>query len=355
MNSLSRLRQAMADQSVDALLVTTMLNVRWLTGFSGSSGIALVTPDDAVFVTDSRYTIQAQQEVTGMEAVSFSSPTTQKDVVSGILQDWKVKKLHFEPTVTVGTLKSWENEFEDIDWVDAPSMIEELRKIKSAEEIQKIRNACKLADACIDHISGRIQAGVSEYDLGLEVEFFYRRQGAELAFDPIVVSGPNSARPHGTPGERVLQVGDFVTVDCGGRLEGYCSDITRTFVVGEASDRHQAVYGAVLESQLASCNACRVGNTGIEVDAVAREILGKHDLAQYFGHGLGHGLGLNVHDPGSLSPRSTDTLQAGMVMTVEPGVYIEGFGGVRIEDDVLVTENGPEILTSWSKELTVLG
>jgi Xaa-Pro aminopeptidase len=199
-----------------------------------------------------------------------------------------------------------------------------------------------------------LQPGATEYDIGLEIEFFFRRNNADLAFAPIVVSGERSARPHGHPSEKRLESGDFVTMDFGAKLNGQCSDLTRTVVIGEATDRHRQVYAAVLEAELAGIAALKPGAKARDVDAIAREVLGKAQLAEYFGHGLGHGLGSVVHDLGRLAPTSTDIIEVGQVWTVEPGVYIPGFGGVRIEDDVLVTESGPEVLTHTPKEFLVL-
>jgi Xaa-Pro aminopeptidase len=199
-----------------------------------------------------------------------------------------------------------------------------------------------------------IQPGVSEYDIGLEIEFFFRRSGAEVGFAPIVASGPNSARPHAHPTERKLAVGDFVTLDIGCKLDGYNSDMTRTFVVGEASDRHREIYDLVLKAEVECIEMLKPGANGRDVDGRAREILDEKDLAKYFGHSLGHGLGRAVHDYGRLHISADQPIEVGQVWTVEPGVYIEGFGGVRIEDDVLVTENGPKILTHYPKDLRIL-
>jgi Xaa-Pro aminopeptidase len=199
-----------------------------------------------------------------------------------------------------------------------------------------------------------IQPGVSEIDICLDLEFFIRRQGADIAFPSIVVSGNRSARPHGKPSEKKLEVGDFVTMDFGARVKGYNSDITRTVVVGEATQRHRDVYDAVLETQLGAIDAIRSGAMAKDVDAGSRACLGKYDLAKYFGHGLGHGLGLIVHDGGRLSASSDNVIAPGQIWTIEPGVYIEGFGGVRIEDDVLITEDGVEVLTHSPKEMMIL-
>lgn len=353
MESLSRLRATLAEQSLPALLVTQMLNVRWLTGFTGSSGAVVVTADRAVFITDSRYAVQAHEEVEGFEIIIFRTPSTLDGEIMGVLREGGLTECGFETSITYA---AWEKRTQDageFHWRPVKDLCEGLRKIKSAAEIRRIQAACQLADACMEHVSRMLQPGISEYDIALDLEFYYRRHGAAPSFSSIVVSGVNSARPHGQPGSKLLERGDFVTIDCGALLDGYCSDITRTFVIGEASDRHREVYGEVLRAQVAAIEAMHPGTPGKDVDGVARAILKEKDYEQYFGHGLGHGLGLAVHDPGSLSMSSPDILAPGMVLTVEPGVYIDGFGGVRIEDDVLVTETGPQVLTHFPKELTI--
>ena len=224
----------------------------------------------------------------------------------------------------------------------APDIFTDLRLIKTSEEIEKIRMACRLADKCFEHVLRLLQPGVSEWDISLDIEFFFRRNMAEIGFSPIVASGHRSALPHGRASEKKLEAGDFVTLDFGAKLDGYCSDMTRTMVLAPLSERHKHVYDCVLEAQLAALAFMKPGVSAHDVDAAARDTLAKYDLAQYFGHGLGHGLGRNVHDGGRLGTNSKTILATGQVWTVEPGVYIEGFGGVRIEDDVVVTETGIE-------------
>ncbi|MCG9896058.1 MAG: Xaa-Pro peptidase family protein [Fimbriimonadaceae bacterium] len=352
---LHRLRSALAAADVPALLVNSRANVRWLTGFSGSFGMALVTAEEAVFITDSRYAIQAGEQVVGLPVVSFGAPKTMKDVLAEQLASLGVDQIAFETSNTFAQVRDWERDHAGVAWIPAPNLLAPLRQIKTESEVEKIRAACRLADATLEHLLPRIQPGVAEMDVQIELEFYLRRQGSSVSFEPIVVSGPNSARPHGKATDRRLQSGDFLTIDMGAWVDGYASDITRTFVIGRADDRHREVYGQVLEAQLASIEALKPGTTGVEVDRIAREALDRRDLARHFGHGLGHGLGLEVHDPGSLSPRSQDSILPGQVWTIEPGVYIEGYGGVRIEDDVLVTETGNEILTSFPKDLMELG
>jgi Xaa-Pro aminopeptidase len=350
---LERLRARLDSEGFAAALISQPKNIRWLTGFSGSFARVVVGPDRAVFITDSRYEIQAAEQVS-MEftRLSFRQPQKLSDALAVALAG--ASEAGFEDSTTVSAAAELDKEHPGIAWKPMKGFCEQLRKVKSPEEIAKIRAACGLADACMEHVRRLIQPGMAEYDLHLEVEFFYRRNGAGLAFEPIVVSGPNSARPHGRAGERKLQRGDLVTIDCGGELEGYCSDITRTFAVEEAGEEAGRIYGAVLESQLAALAAMKPGASAKEVDAASRAGLIEKGLNELFGHGLGHGLGLDVHDPGSLSGRSEDVLEPGMIFTVEPGVYVKGFGGVRIEDDVAITHDGIEVLTAFPKELMVL-
>jgi Xaa-Pro aminopeptidase len=352
MNPLDRLRAKMALEGLTAVLVSDIVNVGWLTGFSGSSGFALVTQDQARFITDSRYTVQSEAEVSNMSVHTFASPVTFEEFLSSQATQMGITQLYFEANaVTVATLERWQQKMPDIQFQGRDQLVSPLRMVKSAEEVDRIRQACGIADATFKHVQRLIQPGVSELDLALEMEFFIRRQGAGLAFDFIVASGHRSALPHGRASEKKLENGDFLTFDFGATYEGYHSDITRTVVVGEISDRHREVYGQVLKCQLAALETMRPGVPARDVDAKAREVLDEIGLAKYFGHGLGHGLGRLVHDTGRLAATSTDVLEPGQVWTVEPGVYLPGWGGVRIEDDVLVTSDGIEILTHSPKDL----
>lgn len=354
MNQIERVRAAMAAEGVGAVLLSDSVSVGWLTGFSGTFARVIVTEGNALFITDSRYTLQAAEEVTTMPVVSFAAPVDGDQFTAEHASNLGISRLGFESAAV--TYAQWLKMGEKMEGIELVPMkdLAPLRLVKSPEEIEKMRRACALADAAFDHILRMIQPGVSELDIALDLEFFIRRQGAEVAFPSIVVSGERSARPHGKPSEKKLEVGDFVTMDFGARLDGYNSDITRTVVVGEASDRHREVYELVLEAQIEALHAIRPGRPAKEVDQLAREILATGDLAKYFGHGLGHGLGRMVHDGGRLNPTSTDIIEPGQIWTVEPGVYIPGFGGVRIEDDIVVTETGIEILTHSTKELLVL-
>jgi Xaa-Pro aminopeptidase len=343
----------MTEKGVSAAIISNIENVRWISGFSGSYGIALLTQNDAIFISDSRYSEQAHEQVEGLEVQIFATPKTGAEMVAEAAKRLGADSIGFESEhVTFALHKSWKDKLNGISLQPVAELIDPLRMVKSSEELKSIREACALADACYEHATRMLQVGVAEFDVALDIEFFIRRNGANLAFPAHVVSGPRSARPHGEPSERKFENGDFVTMDFGASVNGYCSDITRTVVIGEPTERHREVYGAVLESQLAAIDAIKPGVPTKDVDILSREILDKYGLAKYFGHGLGHGLGRLVHDVGRLSSLSTDIFAPGQVWTVEPGVYIEGFGGVRIEDDIVVTETSCEILTKAPKQLT---
>jgi len=356
MSALTKVREKMEKSGIPALLVSNIDNAGWLTGFSGSSANVVVTPKDALFITDSRYTIQARDEVSEIPVETYASPIEMSDFVGQQLKKMGIAKIGFEAAnTTVEQFEKLKGKMNGIELMPAADIFTDLRLVKSPDEIEKIRAACKLADKCFEHVQRMIQPGVSEWDIGLEIEFYFRRNLAEIAFSPIVASGWRSALPHGRASrDKKLEAGDFVTLDFGAKLDGYNSDITRTPILKPVSDRHKFIYDRVLDAQLAALAMMKPGVIAHDVDAAARDLLAKDDLAKYFGHGLGHGLGRSVHDGGRLGTNSRTVLEPGQVWTVEPGVYIEGFGGVRIEDDVVVTETGIEILTSSPKEMLVL-
>jgi Xaa-Pro aminopeptidase len=355
MNNLQRLRNRLKEKSAGAALISNMDNVRWATGFTGSSGLLVLDDANGVFITDSRYDQQAREQVPDLEVHIYSNPQTLAQAAADFAKRFNAKSVAFESEhVSFASYKNFEKEFNGIALDPVEGLAGPLRMIKTADEIEKMKKACALADACYAHVLRMIQAGVTEYDIALDIEFYFRRNKAELAFAPIVVSGERSARPHGIPSEKKLEKGDFVTMDFGAKLDGYCSDLTRTVVVGEASERHKEVYDAVLTAQMAAIDGIKPGMEAKAVDAIARDILAERGLAQYFGHGLGHGLGSVVHDVGRMGPTSTDIVEVSQVWTMEPGAYIPDFGGVRIEDDVVVTENGCELLTHSPKHLQVV-
>ncbi len=346
----------MAANGVDALLVSSSTNLFWMTGFTGSFAYIVLTATEARFITDSRYTVQAAEQVTSMPIVGFSSPKTGMQVLDETLKELGAKKVAFEsPYLTFSQYQTFKDKLADFQWEPAGELLENLRMIKTPDEVARIKAACALTDKCFDHIKRLVQVGVTEFEIQLELEFFFRRNGATCAFDPIIVSGENSARPHGKATEKPLAEGDLLTFDFGAKLKGYCADMTRTVVVGKACDKTKAIYDSVLKAQMACLEMMKPGVVAEVVDAKARAIFDENGWAKNFGHGLGHGLGILVHDTGRLGPGSKTVLEPGQIWTVEPGIYFEGFGGCRIEDDVLVTETGIEIFNTTTKEMLELG
>jgi Xaa-Pro aminopeptidase len=352
MTNLEKLREAITEKGIPAVMVSQIDNVQWATGFTGSNGTLLVTPTDERFITDSRYTLQAKEQVAGTRVEIYDSGVDPNTFVAQQVKDMGLQIVGFEAdAVTFAAHRKMQDKFNGIELMPVEDLFSDLRVVKTDAEIEKIRAACALADACFKHVQRMIQVGVSEWDISLDIEFYFRRNGAEIAFDPVVVSGERSARPHGRASQKKLENGDFLTLDFGAKLDGYCSDITRTVVIGEATDRHRDVYNTVLRSQMAALEAMKPGEKAKDVDRISRDAMG--DYAKYFGHGLGHGLGKLVHDAGRLNSTSEVTLAERQVWTVEPGIYIPGFGGVRIEDDVVVTGGGIEVLTQSTKDLLV--
>jgi Xaa-Pro aminopeptidase len=350
---IEQLRARMDDPFIEAFLITSRPNVRYLSGFTGSAGSLLIGRDFMVLLTDKRYTLRARSEAPGYEIIAPEN--LDDDVLKAQLEARGLHKVGFEAShITVKTLEGWREKYGElgVEWIATSDVVEELRLVKDAEEIACIREACGIADAAFQHIQLFMQPETVELDVAMELEFYMRRQGARRpAFDCIVASGENSAIPHAETSERRFRPGDFVTLDFGAEVNGYCSDITRTVVIGKASPEQRRIYQTVLEAQLRAIESIKPGVKGCDVDAVARQVITDAGYGEYFTHSLGHSLGLSVHDGMGFAQKSELELKPGMVFTVEPGIYIEGFGGVRIEDDVLVTEDGVEVLTHAPKEL----
>ena len=348
---------------VDALLVTQLENTRYLTGFSGSNGMAIVTPTEAIFLTDSRYAIQASGEVPGWEQMILAPGSLMSDAAAEALKKLPVRRVGFEADhLTYSAYEAIRKALGDTggrELFGRSGLVEGVRQIKDTDEMVAIRRAITVADACFDKIRATAKVGMTEREVAWAMEQFMRDQGASrLAFDCIVGSGPNSALIHGHPSDRVLGESgepEFLLCDWGCIVEGYCSDITRTFVVGgEPTARHRAMYELVLQVQTACIAAIKPGVLGKDVDALARELFNQAGYGEAFAHSLGHSFGRFIHESPQLGKRGETPLEAGMVLTVEPGIYVENFGGVRLEDDVRVTENGCEILTHSPKELITL-
>lgn len=345
---LNAVRQWMETEGLDAMLVSAAPNVRWLTGFSGEG--LLVIDSGALICTDSRYALQAGEEAPGIECVADGNHLEQ---AIARLQADDHKRIGFEAGAI--TYANWQTLNERLDGAlqPCPDRIKHLRAVKDEGEIELIERAATIADAAFTEWREALRPGITEREAAFELERLMVLGGAEGAsFEIIVASGPNGAKPHARPSERVIGESELVVVDWGAVVEGYCSDCTRTVVTGAPDDRQREVWEAVREAQRAALAEVRPGADCRKIDQIARDALREHDLAEYFGHGLGHGVGLQVHELPRLSHSSEDTLEAGMVVTIEPGVYIEGWAGVRLEELLLVTDDGSRVLTRAPYDLT---
>ena len=341
---------ALRERGLDVLLVANLVNLRWLTGFTGSSGAAVAGPGTRRFLTDFRYLSQAADEVG--DAWEHEIATALLDrAVEGLPEG---ARLGFEDDHL--TVKQHARLVELLDGraelVAAGGVIEGLRLAKEPGEIDKVRRAAQLADEALEEVLAGGIVGRTEKDVALDLEFAMRRRGASgPAFPPIVAAGPHGALPHAQPRDEPIPEGTLVVIDWGAVLDGYASDCTRTFATGEIDPRDREIYDLVLHAQEEALAAVRPGPIGRDVDAVARQIIDAAGHAEHFGHGLGHGVGLEVHEGPRLSKQGETPLAAGQVVTVEPGVYVPGQVGVRIEDLVAVTETGHEVLSSLPKDL----
>ena len=353
MEKLSKLRSALEEHQIDALLITSGHNRRYITDFTGTAGVAIVSKDQAVFITDFRYTEQAAKQIQNFEIVQHTK--TMLEEISVQLEKMNVKTVGFEKDDMSYAMYESYKKAVNTELVPVSGLIEKIRLIKTPQEITIIKAAADIAEAAFEHILTFIAPGKTELEVSNELEFFMRKQGAtSSSFDIIVASGLRSALPHGVATDKVIEKGDFVTLDFGALYNGYVSDVTRTVAVGEPSEKLKEIYQVVLDAQLLSLEKIKPGMTGIEADAIARDYIKSKGYGEAFGHSLGHGIGLEVHEGPGLSFRSETVLEEGMVITIEPGIYLPGIGGVRIEDDAVVTATGLEKLTHSTKELLIL-
>ncbi len=341
-----------AERELDALLVSNLVNVRWLTGFTGSNGAVVVGSAKPRFITDFRYLSQAAAQLDPVWEREIETELL-KRAVEG-LADGPLKLGYDDAHLTVRQHAQLEQLVaeRDVELVAAGGIVEALRAVKDAAEIDRIRAAAELADAAFEEVVGAGLVGRTERDVALDLEIAMRRRGASGAsFAPIVAAGEHGAHPHAVPRDVPIPAGTLVVIDWGAQLDGYASDCTRTVATGELDPRDRAVYETVLAAQEAALAAVRPGPTGQEVDAIARAIIDEAGHAEHFGHGLGHGVGMEVHEGPRLSKLGKEALAAGNIVTVEPGIYVPGAVGVRIEDLVAVTADGHEVLNGLSKEL----
>jgi len=353
---LTRLRETLTIEGLDAILITQPENRRYLSGFTGSAGVLLISQDQAVLATDFRYYEQVEKQAPDfrLEKVTDKFET----VLPELVHQMGAKRVGFESThLTVDQHREWQKAAEgavstsEFELVPTKELVERIRAIKDEGELSKIRKAIALADEALAHIAGFIEPGLTEKQVAWELEVFMRTHGAKkVAFDIIVGSGPNGAMPHATVSERAIRASEPIVIDMGAMVDGYNSDLTRTICAGRPDDKFKEIYNIVLEAQLTAERTIRPGIQGKQADAIARKVIEEAGYGENYGHGLGHGVGLAVHEKPGVGRLSEDVLQPGMVFTVEPGIYLPGWGGVRIEDIVVLKEDGVEVLTQASKD-----
>lgn len=354
---IAKLEEKLKNAGLDGIFVLKESNIRYLTGFTSSDAYSIIAQEKRAFITDSRYTEQANREVFNYEIIKWRAPHAGlPETIKTTCQRYGIKKLGIEKkTMTVDMYETLSSTLDGIELHSADGFIEELRRIKDLEEIACIRKAAEIADKAFSEILKYVKIGVTEKDIERELQYLTKKLGADdIGFPLIIASGINSSMPHAVPSDKKIEEGDFITFDMGGLYHGYRSDMTRTVVVGKATDRQKEVYGLVLQSQESATKTIKAGLDGKIPHTKAREILEKSGVDGVFEYGVGHGVGLDIHEDPFMSARCELFLETGNIITVEPGVYIPGWGGIRIEDTVLVTESGYEVLTLAPKDLIEL-
>jgi Xaa-Pro aminopeptidase len=352
-----RVRERFDTAGVDVLVVTHLPNVRYLTGFTGSAGTLLVGRDALLFVTDGRYRTQATEQLVAAgvdaEVEIGATQTAQRDALARAIEPWPRVGLEAH-AVTWVQQRAFADAFAGHELVPTEGLVEASRRVKEPGEIARIREACAIADDALAARLPTLHDGPSERDFALGLEMEMRRRGASgVSFDPIVASGPNAAKPHARPTDRRIERGELVVIDFGCVVDGYCSDMTRTVSVGDPGDAARRLWDVVRQSQWAGREAVRAGADCAAVDRACREVIERAGWGDAFVHGTGHGVGLEIHEAPRVAASARDTLEPGSVVTVEPGVYLPGVGGVRIEDTVVVTPDGADPLTDFPKDLVL--
>ena len=353
MDNIKRIREALGD--TDAVIIMSPTNRRYATGFPSTAGMALVTKESAYFYVDSRYVEAAGKKVTGADVVLVDNQVTYYDRVNAVIKAERIARLGFEDDfVSCAEFARLKDKL-SAELVPAQKILTELRSVKQQWELDKLIAAQRLAEKSLDRVLGLLKPGMTERVVAAELVYSMLSLGADnVSFEPIVVTGKKSSMPHGVPGDVVLKNGDFLTMDFGCLLDGYCSDMTRTVAIGEPTDEMRKVYGVVLEAQLAGIAAAKAGVTGQAVDKAARDIIAAAGYGEYFGHSFGHSLGMDIHEPPNAAPINPNPLPAGAVISAEPGIYLPGRFGVRIEDVIIIKKGGCENITLAPKALIVI-
>lgn len=354
MDKLSKLKILLKEKGASAALLTSNPSLIYFSGFTGGDAYLFITETAQYIITDSRYTIQAKNECKHFSVVNGSC--VDFSLIKPLAEKEDIKYIAFEDTeMSVNCFNSLKNAFSKAEYIPLSDSIRVIRRNKSSEEIKKITDSLRLSEYALYKTVPQIKAGMSEVAVAAILESIMRSEGAEkTSFDTICASGIRSALPHGTASKKIIETGDFLTLDFGCILDGYCSDITRTFVIGKAKEKQRIIYETVLNAQLEAEKILKPEINAADADNAARQIITKAGFGLNFGHSLGHGVGLEIHELPNLSPKSQAVLSNGDIVTVEPGIYIENYGGVRIEDMVCITENKSEILTKYPKELTII-
>jgi Xaa-Pro aminopeptidase len=345
---IASLRDALREDDLDAILVSQPENRRYLSGFTGSAGLLLISAERAVLATDFRYYEQVGREAPDFELAKIT--TRFSDLLPDLLAGLGVQRLGFESQhLTVDQLHTFSQATEGLEWVPLKETVEKIRMVKEENEIEALRRSAALNDAAFAHMMEAIEPGMTERQVSWEIEAYMRTHGAEkVAFDLIVAAGPNGALPHARPGDHAIQPGEPIVFDIGCALAGYCSDMTRTFCLGQPAARYLEVWEIVHGAGEAAKAGIRAGISGVEADGLARNVIEEAGYGEYFGHGLGHGVGLAIHEGPRASRLSEDTLEANMSLTIEPGIYLPGEFGVRLEDLAIVGRDGVRVLSTAS-------
>lgn len=346
---IERLRQLLAEQDLPALLVTQPDNRRYLSGFTGSAGILIVTADKALLATDFRYYQQVKEQTRNWDLVPVTGAGYQ--TLSETIAELGLRRIAFESQdVTVAMLEQWREAMPGVEWVAKAGLVEQLRQIKEPQEIAFIVEAVRIADEALGHVMEWIEPEMTERQVAWELEVYMRTHGAEnVGFSTIVGVGANSALSHAIPGDRVIRPNMPIVIDMGALYQGYRSDMTRSFCLGHADEVYLERWNIVLQAQLAAERGIKAGMSGLAADKLARDVIYGAGYTEHFGHGLGHSLGLAIHENPRAAMTSNDILPAGCTLTIEPGLYVPGWGGIRIEDTTVVEEQGLRILTQTAK------
>lgn len=353
-NRMEKILTSLEEVNLDHFYITNITNVHYTTGFSGSAGQAILSDGKSFFLTDFRYKEQIKSQVQEYEHIIKQNMLECLKSVD-ILKE-KVR-IGFEADhVSVSEMSILKENFPDVEWVETKLIVERIAAVKDEEEIKNISNACNIIDNVFLRMLDVIKPGISEMDISAEISYQVKMRGSEGdPFEPIIASGWRSALPHGISTSKKIEEGDLVVIDFGATTGGYAGDMTRTIVVGKPSEKQRQVYETVLGAQEAAISAAKAGISGLELDKVARDYINERDYGEYFGHALGHGLGLNVHTWPRVSEANKEQLLSNMVVTIEPGIYIPDFGGIRIEDDIVLNKDGCVNLTKSTKEFISLG